>query len=62
MTMVSPWDDWDLFLGQLVETIVAGDDETSHLTLFPDGHDRLGEVQHLAHPGVAPIIVSPWDA
>ena len=40
------------FLGQLLETIVSGDDETSHFMLFPDDHEHLGEVQHLGHPGV----------
>ena len=45
MTMGSPWVAWDRFLGKLVETIVVGDDETSNLKLFPDGHDHQGEVQ-----------------
>ena len=40
------------YFGQIVETIVVGDDETSHFMLFPDGHEHLGEVQHLRLPGV----------
>ena len=41
-----------LISGPIFETIVVGDDETSHLMFFPDGHDHLGEVQYLRLPGI----------